>query len=132
MVRQNPCRNSTNRMTAAATIDEAQRIARKVVEAEKGKCGGHVPTALYRASSLYGVEETSLRALWERRARKFVKAHVLDRLREIDAYLEAKATQEIQALRETARVLEERGHPAAGLARRAAEMAGADQEDMKP
>lgn len=128
MVRQNRCWNSTNDMSAAATIEEAQRLARRVIEAEKGKCGGHVPTAIAHASSLYGVEATSLQALWERRARKFVKAHVLDRLREIDCWLEERARREREILAETAETLERRGSPAAWVARRAADLAGAAEE----
>lgn len=111
-------------MNAELTIDEAQRLARRVIETEKGKCGGNVPMAIYRASSMYGVEENSLRVLWERRARKFVKAHVLLRLREIDEWLEAKASRERQIIKETAEVLEQSGSPAAGLARKIAQMAG--------
>lgn len=115
-------------MSAAATIDEAQRLARKVIEAEKGKCGGHVPTAIARASSMYGVEANSLQVLWEHRARKFVKAHVLDRLREIDIWLEERAKRERLILAETAEALDRSGSRAAGLARRAAEMAGTTKE----
>lgn len=115
-------------MSAQATIAEGQRLARRIVEHEKGRCGGHVPTALMRVSSLYGVEESSLRVLWERRARKFVKAHVLDQLRLIDGWLEQRAAAERQALADTAATLERHGSPLAGLARRAAEMAGGKGE----
>ena len=121
MVRQNTCRNSTKDVSAEATIEEAQRIARKIVETEKGKCGGSVQMAIYRAASLYGVDEGSLRALWERRIRKFVKAHVFLRLKEIDGWLEARANRERQIIQETAQSLERAGHPAAGLARKIAE-----------
>ena len=111
-------------MNAELTMVEAQRLARRVVETERGKCGGNVSLAIYRASSMYGVEENSLRVLWERRARKFVKAHVLLRLREIDEWLQAKADRERTLIRETAEVLEKSGSPAAGLARSIAEMVG--------
>lgn len=110
-------------MNAAGTIDEAQRLARRVIETERGKCGGNVSLAIYRASSLYGVDENALEMLWHRRARKFVKAHVLDRLRQIDQWLEAKAERERNIIRETAESLERSGSPAAGLARKIAEMA---------
>lgn len=110
-------------MNAVATIDEAQRLARRVIETERGKVGGNVPLAIYRASSLYGVDENSLEALWHRRARKFVKAHILDRLRQIDTWLEEKAERERTIIRETAESLERSGSPAAGLARKIAELA---------
>ena len=121
MVRRNACRNSTENVSAEATIEEAQRLARKIVETERGKCGGSVQMAIYRAASLYGVEEGSLRALWERRVRKFVKAHVFLRLKEIDGWLEAKANRERQIIKDVAETLERSNHPAAGLARKIAE-----------
>ena len=123
MVRQKACRNSTKRMNASGTIDEAQRLARRVIETERGKVGGSVPLAIFRASSLYGVDENALEALWHRRARKFVKAHILDRLRQIDTWLEERAAREREIIRETAESLERSGSPAARLARQIAEMA---------
>lgn len=93
MREQISCRDSTNQvpeMTAAGAIVEAQGIARKIVEHERGACGGSTELAIYRASSLYGVDETSIRALWHRRARKFVASHVMDALRQADKYLEAR------------------------------------------
>lgn len=125
MVRQNSKRESANLMTNAdMTIDEAHRLARKLIEHERGKCGGKVEQALFRASQTWGIEESQLRTLWNRwRSLKFVKAHILDRLRQIDAVLEAKAKRERQILADTAETLERAGHPAAGVARMAAEAA---------
>ncbi len=114
-------------MNAVATIEEAQRIVRRVVETERGKVGGNVPLGIERASSLYGVDQSILRVLWERRAIKFVKAHILDHLRQIDLWLEARAEREHRSLRDTAETLERTGHPLARLARRAAEMAGEEK-----
>ena len=114
-------------MTRGATIAEAQRIARRVIETERGRCGGSLPIAIHRASSLYGVEENELRNLWNRRARSFVKAHILDRLRQVDAWLEAKAKREREIIRDTAESLERSHHPAAGLARAIAELADAEK-----
>lgn len=121
MVRQKSRRNSTNDVNAEATIEEAQRLARRVIETERGKCGGNVPMAIYRAASVYGVDENSLRALWERRARKFVKAHVFLKLKQIDGWLEAKANREREIIKDVAETLERSNHPAAGLARKIAE-----------
>ena len=117
-------------MTSAdISIEEAHRLTRKLVEHERGKCGGKIETALFRASQTWGIEESQLRTLWNRwRSLKFVKAHILDRLRQIDAVLEEKAKRERQILAETAETLERCGHPAAGLARRAAEMARAPEQ----
>lgn len=115
-------------MNAAVTIAEAETLARRIVEAERGKCGGSVPLAISRASSLYGVEEHTLRSLWERRARKFVKAHVFLRLQQIEAYIRDRSERERRELAETASTLERTGHPLAGVARRAAEMAGANED----
>lgn len=117
-----PCVETTE-VTAAATIDEAQGMARRIVESERGKFGGNVPRAIDRVSSLYGVERGPLQSLWERRERKTIAGHILDRLRQVDAYLAAKAEREREIAKDVAESLERRGHPAAGLARKIAEMA---------
>jgi hypothetical protein len=112
-------------MSAAATIEEARMLAGKLVEFERGKCGGDVDLAMFNASTKYGVDESSLRSLRYRwRSLKFVKAHVFLRLKEINEYIEARAERERQILADTARILEERGSSAAWLARRASDLAG--------
>lgn len=126
MVRQNACRNSTNLvpdMTAIAAIDEAQGLARRIVEHERGACGGSTELAIHRASSLYGVDSSQLKTLWHRRARKLVASHVMDALRRADEYLAARAARERRVIEETAVTLERLGHPAAGLARKIHQMA---------
>lgn len=124
MVRRNRCRETTM-ITADATVEEARGFVRKIVEHERGKCGGDVDVAIYRASSLYGVEEGTLRSLWLRcRPLKTVAAHIYLRLRQVDDWLEQKARSEREALQKTAEALERAGHPLAGVARRTAEMAG--------
>lgn len=117
-------------MTSAdISIEEAHRLTRKLIEHERGKCGGKVETALFRASQTWGLEESQLRTLWSRwRSLKFVKAHILDRLRQIDAILAEKARREREILADTATTLERAGHPAAGLARLAAEMAREEEK----
>lgn len=128
MERQNNCRETT-KMDASVTIDEARCLARKIVEHERGKCGGDVDVAIHRVASLYGVEEGSLRSLRYRwRSLKFVKAHVLEKLRHIDGWLEQRARQEREILQQTAETLERSGSAAAGLARLAAEMAREEAE----
>lgn len=123
MVRQKNCREKT-KMNAEATIEEARSLARKVVERERGHVGGDVDRAIQRASSLYGVEESALRALRYRwRTLKFVKAHVLERLRHIDQWLEATAEREREITKDVATSLERRQSPAAGLARSIADLA---------
>lgn len=130
MVRQNLTEKSADIMSSAdTTIEEAHHLTRKLIEHERGKVGGRVEMALYRASQTWGIEEGQLRTLWHRwRSLKFVKAHVLDRLRQIDAVLEEKARRERQILAETAETLERHKHPAAGIARYAAEMAREEAE----
>lgn len=130
MVRQIDRKKSAKPMLSAdTTIEEAHHLTRKLIEYERGKVGGRVEAALYRASQTWGIEEGQLRTLWHRwRSLKFVKAHVLDRLRQIDAVLEEKARRERRILAETAETLERVGHPAAGLARYAAE-AVSEEED---
>ena len=110
-------------MSADLTIDEARKLTRRIVSSEIGNCGGIVPRAIERVSAKYGVEQSSLIALWGNRFRKSVKGHVLDKLRQIDGWLEAKASAERQAIRETAEQMARAGHPAAGVALAAAEYA---------
>jgi hypothetical protein len=111
-------------MSAEATIEEARFLARKVVERERGRVGGDVDRAIQRASSLYGVEESALRSLrYRSRTLKFVKAHVLERLRQVDEWLEATADRERQITQDVAETLERRGSPAAGVARKIADLA---------
>ena len=111
-------------VTAETTIEEARRYAHRLVENERGKCGGDVDMAIHRASSLTGIEEGTFRSLRYRwRALSFVKAHIYERLRQADAWLEEQAKRQQAILKDTAETLERAGHPAAGLARRAAEMA---------
>ena len=128
MERQNSCRETT-KMDASVTIEEARCLARKIVEHERGKCGGDVDLALHRAASLYGVEESSLRSLrYRARSLKFVKAHILERLRQIDGWLEERARQEREVLQRTAETLERSGSSAAGLARAAADLVREEAE----
>lgn len=116
-------------MDASVTIEEARGLAQRLIEHERGKCGGDVDVAIFRASSLYGVEESSLRSLRYRwRSLKFVKAHVLEKLRQIDGWLEQRARQEREVLQQTAETLERAGHPSARVARLAAEMAREEAE----
>jgi hypothetical protein len=123
MEQQKDCRGTTN-LTATATIEEARGLARKLVERERAKVGGDVDLAIHRASSLYGVDESALRSLRYRwRALTYVKAHVLERLRHIDEWLEATAERERAIAKDVAETLERRGSPAAGLARSLAQMA---------
>jgi len=111
-------------MSAEATIEEARGLAHKLVEFEKGQCGGDTELAMFRAAARWGVEESTLKSLRYRwRTLKFVKAHVLERLRQVDVVLQTRAQRERAILQETAETLERVGSPAAGLARIAAQMA---------
>lgn len=124
MVRKKDCRDTTM-VTAETTIQEARHFANKLVENERGKCGGDVDMAIYRASCLTGIEEGTFRSLRYRwRALRFVKAHIYERLRQADAWLEEQSARQQAILQDTAETLERAGHPAAGLARRAADLAG--------
>jgi len=115
-------------VTAESTIHEARQYANRLVENERGKCGGDVDIAIYRASCLTGIEEGTFRSLRYRwRTLSFVKAHIFERLRQADAWLEEQAKRQQTILNETAETLERAGHPAAGLARRAAEMASEEE-----
>ncbi len=115
-------------MSAAATVEEARSLAQRLVEYERGKCAGDVDVAIHRASSLYGVDESALRSLRYRwRTLRYVKAHILDRLRHANEWLAEQANQERESLQRTAQILEQRRSPAARLARIAAEMAGTEK-----
>lgn len=122
MVQQKACRETT--MSAEATIEEARFLSRKIIERERGHVGGDVDRAIERASSLYGVDEAALRSLrYRARTLKFVKAHVLERLRQVDQWLEATAEREREITKDVAETLERRGSPAARLARAIADLA---------
>ncbi len=111
-------------MSAEATIEEARFLSRKIIERERGHVGGDVDRAIERASSLYGVDEAALRSLrYRARTLKFVKAHVLERLRQVDQWLEATAEREREITKDVAETLERRGSPAARLARAIADLA---------
>ena len=124
MVRKKSVRETANMSTADATVEEAARKVRRIVEYEKGRCGGNVERALERTTALWGIEPGAVHSLWKRwRSLRSIKAHVMDRIREVDAVIEAAAERQRTILEETAQILEERKSPAAGLARYAAEMA---------
>lgn len=126
MVLQKSCRDAT-KMSAETTIEEARFLAHKLVEFERGHCGGDTELAMFRASTRWGIEESALKSLRYRwRSLKFVKAHILDRLRQVDEVLQTRSQREREILQETAQTLERAGSPAAGLARYAAEMARAE------
>ncbi|MGE0289294.1 MAG: hypothetical protein AB7I42_26535 [Bradyrhizobium sp.] len=112
-------------MSAAASIEEARSLAHRLVQFEKGRCGGDTALAIFNAASVWDVEESALRMLrYRSRSLTYVKAHILDRLRQADAIIQERAKREREILRETAEALERHGHPAARLARMAAEAAG--------
>lgn len=115
-------------LTADATVEEAQLKLRRLVEFEKGRCGGHVPTALQRVSENWGIDPGPVNSLWNRRLIKSVKGHILDRLRQADAILKEYANHHRRALEETAATLERHHHPAARLARLAADAAREEVE----
>ena len=88
-------RKNTNEYVESV-IAEARNIAAFLVEIERGKCGGDVDLAIYRAASLYGLEESSIRSLRYRwRELQDVKGSVLERLR--DAYEGVYERQRVQA-----------------------------------
>ena len=110
--------------TAQVTVEEAARKVRRIVEYEKGRCGGNVERAIERTTTIWGIEPGAVHSLWKRwRSLKSIKAHVMDRIRQVDAVIEAAARRQEEILEETAQILEERQSPAAGIARMAAEMA---------
>lgn len=130
MVRKKSVRETQEMMTAQVTVEEAARKVRRIVEYEKGRCGGNVERALERATALWGIEPGAVHSLWKRwRSLKSIKAHVMDRIRQVDAVIEAAAERQRTILEETAQILEERKSPAAGLARHAAEMAREEAEE---
>lgn len=112
-------------ITAECTVDEAVRHTRALVEYEKSRCGGDTRTALYRVTAIWGIDSGAVRQLWEKgRKLTFIKAHILESLRQANHVIAAAAERQRTALEETARVLEERNDPAAWLARHVAEIAG--------
>lgn len=124
MVRKKSVRGAHEMVTAEAHIEESARYLRRLVEYEKGRCGGDVDTALFRATSLWGVEPGAVNSLWRRpKTLTYVKSHIWWGLKQIDAYLEELAKRQEKAIEETAQILEERKSPAAGIARFAARMA---------
>lgn len=122
-------RETDEMSTAISTVEEAARYAKRAIQYERGKCGGSLELAIYRVSAKWGVDEGPLRMLWKRAGElKAVKGHILDRLRQIDEIISTAAERERAILADTARILEERGSPAAGLARAAADLARADEK----
>lgn len=114
---------------AQATVEDAARKIRRIVEYERGRCGGNVERALERTTALWGIEPGAVHSLWKRwRSLKSIKAHVMDRIRQVDAVIAAAAERQRVILEETAQILEERKDPAAGLARMAAEMAREEED----
>jgi ERCC4-type nuclease len=123
VVRKKSVRETQEMMTAQVTVEEAARKVRRIVEYEKGRCGGNVERALERTTALWGIEPGAVHSLWKRwRTLKSIKAHVMDRIRQVDAVIEAAAERQRVILEETAQILEERKDPAAGLARKAADL----------
>lgn len=119
-------RNRATEVSAEYTVEEARRIAKRVVERQKARSGG-VEMALWDCARMFGIEEGSLRTLWEKRHIKSVKGHVLDRLREIDAWLNELENRERENIKAVAIKMEEAGHPAARLARAAAEFVASEE-----
>lgn len=118
------CRD-TKMSTADSTVEEAARLTRRLVEFERGRCGGRTDQALHRLSAVWGIDSGSVRQLWKRAQHlTFVKAHILDRLRQANEVIATAAQREREILADTARILEERGSSAAWLARQAADLAG--------
>lgn len=123
MVRKKSLRETQEMMTADAFVDDAARNLRRLVEYEKGKCGGDVDRALGYATSKWGVDPGAVNSLWKRpHTLTSVKAHIWWGLKQINAYLDELATRQQIAVEETARVLEERKDPAAGIARKIADL----------
>ncbi len=110
-------------MNADADIAEAQQIARRLVEYERGRGGYKISSALFSASVLWGIDQGTLKTLWERRRITFVKSHILGRLKAINAELEKRTRPISHDIKRTAEVLEERGSPLSWAAHLAAEMA---------
>jgi hypothetical protein len=110
--------------TSEATVEISARRMRKLVEFERGQCGGDLDVAQYRVSAKWGFEPGTVKMLWKRwRELKSVKAHVFERLRHADEWLEARAAREREITKDVADALERRGSPAARLARQIAELA---------
>jgi hypothetical protein len=129
VVRKKSVRETQNMLTADATVEDAARNLRRLVEYEKGRCAGDTDVALFRVTELWGIEPGAVNSLWKRpKTLTYVKAHVWWGLKQIDAYLEELAKRQERAIEETARILEERQSPAAGIARMAAEAAREEVE----
>jgi ERCC4-type nuclease len=123
VVRKNSCHETQEMMTAQVTVEEAARKVRRIVEYEKGRCGGNVERALERTTALWGIEPGAVRSLYRRwRTLRSIKAHVMDRIRQVDEIIQTAADRQRAILEETAQILEERRDPAAGLARKAADL----------
>jgi hypothetical protein len=123
MVKQTSCREAT-KVSGVATVDVARRIARRVVERQKGLCGGKLDTAFFQCSALLGITEGTLRMLYQpSRILKSVTAEIYLRLVQFDEALKEIAAAERAAATSVADDLERRGHPAARMARLLASMA---------
>lgn len=114
--------------TCECDVEEAQRLVRKLVKFEMSRSGVDKETALERATTIWKVEASAVRAAWKRRNRKSVKSRVMDRLRQMDEYIEALASKHRAAIHQTADDLEKSGSRAAGVARFAADMVGTEGE----
>lgn len=128
MVRQTFGRKETTVSTAEASVEEAQRLVRKLVKFEKSRSGVDTETALENATTLWKVEASVVKAAWKRRFRKSIKSHVMDRLREVDEYIDALAQRQREAIYQTAEDLEKSRSRAARIARVAADMVGTKEE----
>jgi ERCC4-type nuclease len=129
VVRKKSVRETHEMMTAQVTVEDAARKLRRIVEYEKGRCGGNVERALERTTALWGIEPGAVHSLWKRwRSLRSIKAHVWIRIEQVNAVIEAAAERQRSILEETAKVLEERQDPAAGLARKVADLARAEED----
>jgi len=105
------------------TVEEAERILRKLVRHEAGKCAGDVEVAKFRVEAMYGIDGSAVRSLWKRaKELKSVKGRILDRLRQADEWLKETAARERGIAKDVAESLERRGSPAARLARSLVEL----------
>lgn len=109
-------------MTASDIVSEAQRIASRAVR-EENKQHGKIERALEKVAEFTGLPLGALRTLWRRRSVKSVDGGVFETLKRLDEWLDVRAECELAILEETARRLEEAGHPCAGIARSAADLA---------
>jgi hypothetical protein len=128
LVRKKSVHETQEMMTAQVTVEDAARKLRRIVEYEKGRCGGNVERALERTTALWGIEPGAVHSLWKRwRSLRSIKAHVWIRIEQVNAVIEAAAERQRAILEETAQILEERKDPAAGLARKAADLVRAEE-----